>query len=311
MNVNIFEQTIRPDEKLFYKRDDPYDPRLGEFVTTFREAYNDASVVILGCPQDEGVKRNKGRVGAKDAPDAIRRELYKLTVPDGATTIFDLGDTRIQPTLEATHELHQKILQQLLLDGKRVIVLGGGNDMSYPDCSALSIVFDHILAFNVDAHFDVRKAEPRNSGTPYRQLLEEGYIKPKNFYELAYQPFCNSTIYKNYLKDIGVNLFGLHRLRAQGINKVLHGILDHQDADAVFWGLDMDSVRASDAPGVSAVNPVGLTAEEFCLIAGIAGRDRRSRILEITEVNPKYDSDRRTASLAAVAIHAFLRNVFA
>jgi arginase family enzyme len=34
-----------------------------------------------------------------------------------------------------------------------------------------------VLALNVDAHFDVRADSPRNSGTPYRQLLEEGKLK--------------------------------------------------------------------------------------------------------------------------------------
>jgi arginase family enzyme len=29
------------------------------------------------------------------------------------------------------------------------------------------------IAINIDAHFDVRADNPRNSGTPYRQLLEE------------------------------------------------------------------------------------------------------------------------------------------
>jgi formiminoglutamase len=68
----------------------------------------------------------------------------------------------------------------------------------------------------------------------------------------------------------------------------------------------MDSVNVAYAPGVSAPNALGLTAHEFCQIAAIAGQDKRSRVFEISEVNPLYDIDSRTARLAAAAIHHFL-----
>jgi formiminoglutamase len=58
---------------------------------------------------------------------------------------------------------------------------------------------------------------------------------------------------------------------------------------------------------VSAPNPIGLSAAEFCDIATLAGRDPRTTLFEISEVNPAYDTDQRTARLAAVAIHHFLR----
>lgn len=309
MALDIFEHTIRPNEDIFYQRNDPNDPRLGEFVTTFRATYDSADVVIVGCPQDEGVRRNKGRLGAKDAPDAIRQALYKLVIPPNKPAIFDLGNTQIDGSLEEIHTRHGRIIQQIIADGKRVIALGGGNDLSYPDCLGLSSVVDKVLAFNIDAHFDVRADEPRNSGTPYRQLLEDGFIQPKNFYELGYQPFANSEAYHAYLDDKGVAKHSLESFREQGIGTLLHKILDNTQVDAIFWGLDMDVVRGSDAPGVSALNPTGLTGEEFCLIAEIAGHDARTRLFEITEVNPTYDIDGRTARLAAVAIHAYLRQV--
>jgi len=70
----------------------------------------------------------------------------------------------------------------------------------------------------------------------------------------------------------------------------------------IFWGFDLDVVCAADAPGVSAPNPIGMTGDELCQIASIAGFDRRTRIVEFSEVNPSYDVDGRTARLTAVAI---------
>jgi formiminoglutamase len=78
------------------------------------------------------------------------------------------------------------------------------------------------------------------------------------------------------------------------------------EAASVFWGLDMDVVRAADAPGVSAPNPLGMSGEELCLLAELAGAEPRSRLLEISELNPAYDIDGRTARLAAAAIWHFL-----
>ena len=121
----IFELTNRPNADLFYSRDDANDPRLGEVVSHEPEAYDAADLVIVGCPQDEGVRRNGGRVGAADAPDAIRGQFYKLTTFNIRKRIFDLGNINICPTLEGTHDAHREVVTQLLRDGKRVIVLGG------------------------------------------------------------------------------------------------------------------------------------------------------------------------------------------
>lgn len=301
-----FDGTTPADPTVFYRRDDPNDVRLGEVVRTAPEDYAAADVVLLGLPQDEGVQRNKGRTGAKDAPDAIRRCLYKY-VDIAGVTLFDAGNTVLQATLEATHDAHCEIVRQILRDGKRLVVLGGGNDTSYPDCAALAQeTAGDILGFNIDAHFDVRADDVRNSGTPYRQLLEEGHLTPQSFYEIAYQPFANARTYIDYLAQKGVRTFDLTAVHTAGIEALLRRLSAEHPAETIFWGLDMDVVRGADAPGVSALNPSGLTGEEFCRIGDIAGKDRRSRIFEITEVNPRYDIDDRTCRLAAAAIWHFL-----
>jgi formiminoglutamase len=221
--------------------------------------------------------------------------------------IFDLGDLIMSPTLEETHQQHEDIVYQILNDGKTVIVLGGGNDISYPDCSALSRITNRSLtAFNIDSHFDVRDSYPRNSGTPYRQLLEGDYLHPPHFYEIACKEITNSPVYRKYLEEKGVSIYTLDQVRQTGIKPLFEKILDTSTTEAIFWGFDIDVVRANDAPGVSASYPVGLTAEEICQIAALAGQDGRSRVFEITEVNPKYDIDGRTAKLAAMMIIYFI-----
>ncbi len=309
MAFDIFEHTQRPRNSLFFRHPDPNDLRLGAVVSRNPADYGAAAVVVLGCPQDEGVRRNGGRPGARFAPDAIRQCLYRLAPPPANgrhLQMFDLGNTVIQPDLEATHERHQRIVQQLIRDGKQVVVLGGGNDTAYPDCAGLAAELPNPLALNVDAHFDVRDSLVRHSGTPYRQLLEEAHIAPQNFYEVGSQPFANALVYRQYLDQKGVRVCDLDTLRAVGIAAFLGRALAESSAGAIFWGIDVDAVQAADAPGVSAPNPLGLTAAELCQIARIAGHDPRSRIIEFTEVNPEYDVDLRTCRVVAAAIFYFL-----
>lgn len=306
--MDIFTLTMRPRKDVFFSRNDPNDRRLGEHTAHDPAGYADAQVVILGCPQDEGVRRNGGRVGAALAPEGIRRALYRLTVNGvEALRLFDLGDTLIGTALEETHARQQQVVEQVIADGKTLVSLGGGNDISYPDCAGLSARAGALLAFNVDAHYDVRADATRHSGTPYRQLLEEGLVEARRFYEIGAQPFANSPVYTHYLRERGVTVITREDVRRQGIETVLETLLArHSDTDAMFWGLDMDVVRASDAPGVSAPNPTGLFGEELCAAATLAGRDLRSRVLELTEVNPIHDVDGRTCRLAAAVIYHFL-----
>ncbi len=297
-----------PDRALIPPPKDDRDFNMGRALAE-TASYDAADFVLIGCPQDIGVRRNKGRPGAHEAPEEIRRALYKFPAPDFARegSVCDLGDVNLHKTLEGTHARLRRIVRQALSDGKRVIVLGGGNDISYPDVAALDDVADNILAFNIDSHFDVRESEKRHSGTPYRQLLEQEYLHPPHFFEMAGKTIANAPEYESYLREKGVNIVPLEELRERGMTAVFEKILADFSGDAVFWGFDIDAVRANDAPGVSASYPVGLTAEEICQLAALAGKDQRSRVVELSEVNPSYDVDGRTAKLGAMMILYYLQ----
>ncbi len=306
--MNIFDLTTRPNENLYYKRNDPNDLRLGEHVKTSLDHYQESKFVILGSPQDIGVLRNKGRIGAGNAPENIRKAFYKLTVNEKIKSlkIFDLGNIKISKSLENIHADQEKVVHQILKDGKKVIALGGGNDISYPDCKALSNYNKNLLALNIDSHFDVRFDEPRNSGTSYRMLLEENLIDAKNFYEIGIKPFNSSLNHKNYLKKKNVPIFNLEEAIENGIENLFTEILTKNKCQVIFWGFDMDVVIELAAPGVSAPNPVGLSSNDAIKIAEIAGKDSRSKIFEISEVNPNFDIDNRTSKLAAIMMWNFL-----
>jgi len=314
---DIFEKTTRPKSDLFFSRNDKNDPCLGEIVGRDQNDYAAANLVILGCPQDEGVRRNNGRPGAEHGPAAIREQFYKLTPFNIKQKIFDVGNLKIGSSLEETHETHFEIVSQLLRDGKRIIVLGGGNDISYPDGCAMSEVFgpEWWIGINIDSHLDVRIAEQRNSGTPYRQLLEEGRLLPQYFYEVAFQTHFCSPVYYDYIRSLGVNRISLELLRSRAEadlelkESIKQKFIGHSSSLNTFFGFDLDAVRSADAPGTSAPSPLGLRNSEFIQLVKYAASLANTKIIEFSEVNPKYDSDNRTSKLVAIAMHRFCSGV--
>ncbi len=314
---NIFQQTSRPNPDVFFKKNDRNDPRLGEIVSAEEKDYEASEIVILGCPQDMGVQRNNGRAGAAAAPDAVREQFYRLTPFNIKKKIFDLGNVNIAKSLEETHDVHCAVVKQVLADGKRLIVLGGGNDISYPDGRAMSELYgpEWWIAINVDSHLDVRADDPRNSGTPYRQLLDEELLLPTYFYEVGYQTHLCSPVYYSYIRDLGVNRISLELLRSREFadleikEQVRQKFINQSASVNTFFGFDLDAVRSADAPGTSAPSPLGLRAGEFITLVKYAASLANTRIIEFSEVNPNFDIDNRTTKLVAIGMHRFCTGV--
>lgn len=290
---------------------------MGEIVRHEVEQYSNSDVVILGCPQDEGVKRNFGREGAAMAPNRIREQFYRLTTLNIKKRIFDIGDVVIGSTLEETHDTQADVVAQILRDGKRIVVLGGGNDISYPNGVAMASVFgsEWWIGVNIDSHLDIRIAEERNNGTPYRQLLEEKHLLPTYLYEVGYQTHFCSPVYYDYLRENNVHRISLEMIRSRAEadveikEQIRQKFIGHSSSLNTMFGFDMEAVRAADAPGTSAPSPLGLRAGEFITLVKYAASLANTKIIQFTEVNPNYDIDDRTTKLVAIGMHRFCTGV--
>ncbi len=313
---NFLEQV---DGSLFYKRFEKDDVRFGEVVEAQRERFSDEfKFVIIGFPFDEGAVRNRGRAGASSGPTEIRRAFYKLTptktfsVCDAETLIFDAGDIKSSLGLEeALHALEDTV--DSFLSSKMVpIVLGGSNDMSYADFKGCTRAFGRCGAINIDSHLDVRDYSKRiNSGTPYRMLLDDGALHGEDFVEYAIQEFSNARDHLSFVTEMGSHIFSLSDIRLQSNSKAFRDAYHRAMASAtkVYVSFDIDSVRSSDAPGVSAPTPTGLSAEEILECAFAAGSEPKTAMIDICEMNPRFDIDGHTAKLAAMIAANFLAGV--
>lgn len=279
------------------------DPRLGSLIKD-ATALDTADIVIFGVPTDEGIARNGGRVGAANAPASIRSYLAKLTPFGGpsipgqisALSIADIGDvTGI--SLEDIHEKARSITQALIAEGKFVIAIGGGHDITYPLVKGAAVGRD-LLLINIDPHLDVRpkKNGLHHSGSSFRLLLEENIIKGYNFTEFGIQQHVVSAAHSDWLLDQGSTIVwydDVYRTAEKNFSKLLKPSMD------AYISFDVDSIRASDAPGVSAPAAVGFTAEQalnFCFMAGSASG---VRMMDFVEANPLVDRDDQTSRLVA------------
>lgn len=305
-----------PDSSLKYKRSEAGDTRFGELVETRREKFGeDFKTVIIGFPYDEGTVRNKGRAGSAAGPDEIRRAFYKLTptksaaMTDAGTKIFDAGNIKKRLKLEDAHMRLEGTVNWFLKYGYTPIVLGGSNDMSYADFRACEAVRGRCGAINIDSHLDVRDfSEGINSGTPYRMLIEEKILRGSDFAEYGIQEFVNSREHLTYVRSAKAQVFTLTQIRAQRNSESFMEAYRSvsREPESVYVSFDMDSVRSSDAPGVSAPTPTGLTAEEILECAYLAGSEMKTAMIDLCEFNPKYDIDGHTAKLAAMIVANFL-----
>lgn len=310
------------ERDLFYSRNDEKDRRLGELIprATIEEITQD-SVVIIGVPEDRGITANKGRAGAENGPDDIRRRLYKLT--PGFTMNFeklhvmDIGniDTSML-TLAEVHSAETAAVAEIAARGGIPVVLGGGHDLTYPGIEGLvrgaDIEHDGMGLINVDAHLDVRSDENGiNSGTSfYRALtqLPNEALCGHAFVEFGIQEQYNSPYYYNWVLSRGGHVITLREVSERVMEFFLQALSwAGQTNRTVAVSLDIDAVRSTEAPGASASNPSGLKAPELDKVAYLAGRSFKVKYLDIMEVSPPLDEDHRTAALAASAIFNFLK----
>lgn len=297
---------------LFFKSPRPDDKRLGEFVKTSNEVQiqsAEPSCILLGYPDDEGIRINYGREGSREAPDAIRASLYKLTPGrKDFPKLLDMGNLRIDGTLSEKQARARASLTQLYEKKHRLLSMGGGHDYAYPDCAAFLAAHKKgkPLIINIDAHLDVRNSESGpNSGTAFYQLLEE-FGGKFDLVELGIQPGSASLTHLEYAKRKKVKVYTFAETH-QKLAKVFQTLA--KTKRPTFLSIDIDGFAAAYAPGASAASPIGLDANEFINTLPQIIQKFDLRGVGIYEVSPKHDIDNRTAKLAAIILHTFLLHV--
>lgn len=308
---DIFGLTARPLAGFFRAAGDRCDIRLGEIVSAAPDDYEAADIVIVGCPSDIGSVRAGIPAGAAKAPDEIRKHFYGFSNFGIHRRIFDLGNIVTDGELEDINDRLRAVAEQVVGDGKRLIVLGGSGDAALPNGQAMANVFgeDRWLGLNVDARLDIAERAAADCESSFRRLLDGGYLAPKRLYEIAFQPHYVSPSHHRHLVDRGARLIGLQLLRSRDAadtelrETIRQEFIHHSRTMNVFFCFDMQALRASEAPGVTRASPFGLRAGEFLTLVRFAAELVNTKLIEFGEVNPLFDQNAQTSKLVAVAMH--------
>ncbi|KMY55281.1 formimidoylglutamase [Bacillus sp. FJAT-27231] len=273
-------------------------------------AENESAFGFVGFECEEGVRRNKGRLGAALAPNKIRQFLSPLPY-NLERKLLDTGNVACEgQELEKAQEELGRHLHKLYSSSCTPIILGGGHETLYghylgarnhigPDAS-LGII-------NIDAHFDMRDEPLPSSGTMFKQILEQdahaGYLC------IGIQEFGNTESLFQTANRLGCTYIYEEDVAANNFIKTF-GEIDRFAAnyDYLILTLCTDSIISYAAPGVSAPSPFGLDPKTVkTLLRYIAEKDNLLSF-DISEVNPVYDEGDRTVRLAAYLIAEVLRH---
>jgi formiminoglutamase len=325
----------------------PDDPRLGECVTFSTGdpvPLSPGQPVVIGFPQDEGVRRNFGRPGAAEAPREIRRWLYRLSPWDvlrGADLtrlrLLDLGDLRCDANLEAGQQALGEVVAKVLAARAVPVVLGGGHETAFGHFLGYAASGGPVGIINLDAHLDVRptltptplpseerggKSAPLSSegrgvggeglghsGSPFRQAMEfaAAPLRGERYACLGVQPHSVSRDHLVYVLQRGATVRWSAQVRdslCQHFNQERERLT--RAGCPVYVSLDADVANCADVPGVSAPNPLGLSGAELIACARLAGESPNVTSFDVVEVNPAFDRDGHSARWAALVVWYFL-----
>lgn len=266
-------------------------------------------LALIGYGCDEGVRRNGGRPGAAEAPDAIRSMLANLPAWDGLE-LRDLGDVVCDGDgMEAAQAALADAIAAALAAGAFPMALGGGHDIAFASFSGLCAHLSRgsgapprIGIVNLDAHLDLRADARPSSGTPFRQAADlcAGRGWPFRYACLGVSLFANTGSLFRRAAGLAVDILTDERIAAEGA-AALEPLLDDFAAgvDHLYLTIDLDALPAADAPGVSAPAAMGIAPGIVEAVIDRLAATGKLRLADIAEMNPRQDIDGRTARIAA------------
>ena len=250
-----------------------------------------ADVVFLGVPFDG---TSTGRVGSREAPNAIRTASYNLETYSAYTDtnladlkMTDYGNLIIVP---GDTDMTLKRLEDTVFEikDKFPVIVGGEHIVTLPVVKALIRQHPKLKVLQFDAHLD----------------LKDEYIGNK-FSHVTVMRRLTEILGKNRIIQVGARSFlddEKDFAKKNTILKTPENLLKYELKDPVYITIDMDVFDPSVAPGVSTPVPAGFVPERFFdLIHGL--KNRLDVVgFDVVETCPPHDDASMTSLLTAEVI---------
>jgi formiminoglutamase len=328
-------------EKITRKREG--EVKLGERVQYVDEKNvetalknSNAKFVLLGLPEDIGVRANYGRAGASTAwQPALSNilnaqsnaflsgeELLVLGHIDFDDLLKQAENASVEKLRELTSLVDERVsevVKCIVTSGKVAIIIGGGHNNSYGNIKgAAQGLFESgkikeakINCINSDAHTDFRALEGRHSGNGFSYAFNEGYLKKYAIVGLHENYNSNSVLeeIKKHSTTIDYTFFEDIFVREEMDFKhaVMRAVTFTEDT---FCGVELDMDTVQNIPS-SAKTSSGISANQARQYVTWCGRNANPVYLHIAEAAPVLShikTDNKTGKLIAYLVTDFIKS---
>lgn len=225
-----------------------------------------AKFVLLGIPEDIGVRANLGIGGAQSAWPVALKTLLNIQSNHflSGEEILVLGHVQLsEPNDQSLESLRAKtaaidtlvypIIEKIIATNKIPVVIGGGHNNAFPIIWGTSLALKQAIdVVNIDAHADLRNtAEGRHSGNGFSNALEKGYLSGyrvfglhENYANPALNDLSGNNIKCSYFED----LLQSEQSISEQWQTFIKGLTEHSGIE-----IDLDSIEnvLSSASGPS------------------------------------------------------------
>ncbi|ARJ39217.1 formimidoylglutamase [Sporosarcina sp. P21c] len=268
------------------------------------ENYTDKTCTLIGFSCEEGVRRNNGRLGAAEGPNALRSELAKLPwrLPADCQLI-DLGTIVCKDgQLELAQAELGAAVQNSLQNHAAPVILGGGHETAFGHYTGVRNFLGpnaRIGVINIDAHFDLRSYEDQpSSGTMFKQMLDSD--PNVDYLVLGIQEFGNTEALFAEADAKNVTYVTEQEITTSPLDDTLQKVqLFIEKQDAILLTLCSDVLNSAFAPGVSAPSPFGLDPLIVRSFIQTVASHKKTLSFDISEINPSLDHHNQTVKLGA------------
>lgn len=290
-------------------------------------------VKIIGVPMDLGA----GRRGVDMGPSAIRIAGLNQALAFQGFEVADAGNVHVHPPesmtatnprahylkeiAEASEELAQMV-EATIEEGAIPVVLGGDHSIAVGSVAGVSSYYrkqdQKIGIVWLDAHSDVNTPDSSPSGNihgmPLAALLGRGAKELTDIAGFAPKVLPENTVIigarsvdppeRALLKELNIRVITMSELDERGMATVMKEALDIASNGTVGFHvtMDMDFIDPFYAPGVGTPERGGATYRESHLAMEKLADSGKVLSVEITEVNPLFDTSNQTATLAVELI---------
>ena len=237
------------------------------------------SLVIIGCPE---CRRSRSNISVSGLTK-LRMSFYRLSDHFQELNIVDLGNILPGNSVDDTYFALSSAVAQVIKANSTVLILGGGQDLTYANYLAYQKNEQVVNVVNVDSRFDIGNVEDEISSERFlhRIVLHQPNIL-FNFSNLAYQSYYTNPSELELMRKMYFDSYRLGEVQSH---------LDETEpiirtADLISF--DLTSIRSSDFKSNHKSEPNGLYGEEACAICRYAGLSDKLTSFGIYECSEEF-----------------------